>query len=531
MNFNHIIVNFSVFANECKRCFCLALLTLLVACGGGGSGSTTSSGAPTLALTNVSETIGPAYPGNPVFLKPSFTSGTATITWEDAAKVKQTIFVEKTDTVVQVNPLATTEYTLSVKYQDPQQVKPSELIATSKLTVTITPVAVAPVALETQEMKTARSDHASVLLPDGRVLVIGGTDGTTSLKSSEVFDPSTEKWSATGDMKTARRGHTATLLLNNKVLVTGGYDGKAALLTAEVYDPSTGVWTATNGSMLTSRRFHTATLLPDGNVLIAGGVVGPASISDEKATELYLPNTGLFEHYSNIDAVKTGTVLALPEGRQGHTASLIDASFDAAASNVCVDRKYAKVLFVGNSNGVNTADAKFLFYDYNTSAHTNSVWVSTGAMVQSRRNHSAVVIAGNKVLVTGGAGPAPKSAEIYTPGTDACDTTALTWVPAAGSWNAAASMSTARALHTSTKLIDGRVLVVGGYDGTTTLNTFEIYDPTTNTWTSPSSGRTILSTSRALHTSNLLQSGDVLMVGTYYQTSGPITKNTEIWRH
>ena len=41
-----------------------------------------------------------------------------------------------------------------------------------------------------------------------------------------------------------RGGHTATLLPNGKVLVLGGYSG-VHVRTAELYDPSTGTWSVT----------------------------------------------------------------------------------------------------------------------------------------------------------------------------------------------------------------------------------------------------------------------------------------------
>src|SRR5258708_14595908 len=73
-------------------------------------------------------------------------------------------------------------------------------------------------------------------------------------------------------MTTPRDLATATVLPNGKVLVVGGYDATGATLaSAELYDPATGVFTAT-GSMSVPRQEHTATLLPNGKVLIAGGV-------------------------------------------------------------------------------------------------------------------------------------------------------------------------------------------------------------------------------------------------------------------
>lgn len=494
MNFDHHTVSFFAFTQWCRRGLGLALLGLVMACGGGGGGSSSATtAAPTLSLTNASLNLAPFRPGKEVFLLPTYTGGSAKLTWVDGSGATQTLTLDRSGNLVQVNPLVTTEYTLAVTYQDPSQVRTNLLTATQKLTVTVTPEAVTPVTIDLAgNLNTGRSDHAAVRLPDGRVLVSGGTDGTNALKSSEVYDPSTETWTTTGDMTAARRGHVATLLANGKVLVTGGYDGKLALATAEVYDPSSGTWTATIGPMNGTRRFHTATLLSDGKVLVAGGVVGPLQTADPLSTDLYNPATGLFTAYA------AGSALALPEARQGHTATLL--------SN-------GKVLFVGNS-GVNSAAAKLL--TYNSATPGSSSWAATGAMINTRYNHSAVVLDDNSVLVTGGFGVDPKSAEIYTPGTD--------------TWSSATGMAQARALHTSTKLLNGKILVAGGYDGTKALNTIEIYTPSSNTWTAPADSK-VLNTARAMHTSSLLSDGDVLMVGTYFQSSGAISKTTELWRY
>src|SRR6266480_2125005 len=75
---------------------------------------------------------------------------------------------------------------------------------------------------------------------------------------------------STGSLATARFAYTATLLPNGKVLVAGGSDSNSILARAELYDPASGTWSAT-GSLATARAYHTATLLPNGKVLVAGG--------------------------------------------------------------------------------------------------------------------------------------------------------------------------------------------------------------------------------------------------------------------
>lgn len=464
-------------------------LCLLAACGGGGGGgSSVAVAEPVPTLENSSLDLAPFYPGKSIFLKPSYSTGTGKITWVNASGATGELSISGSGTLVQHNPLSTTNYTLTVTYADPAKLN-TMTSKTAALTVTVTPVTVPPVTLDLSQstLTTGRSDHASVRLPDGRVLVSGGTDGTAVLKSAEVFDPSTEKWASATDMKTARRGHTMTLLQDNKVLVTGGFDGKSALATAEIYDPSSNTWTATLGPMALSHRFHTATLLPDGNVLIAGGVAGPLLTADPKTTEIYTPTTGLF-------TTKTGP--SLEEARQGHTATLLGSS---------------KVLFVGNS-GDNTAAAKILTYNSTTPA--SSTWSATSAMKKERYNHTATLLDTdpNTVVVIGG-GVAPSTVEIYN--------------ISSNEWSDGRPMSTARSLHTSTELLDGRILVVGGYDGQQSLTSIEIYTPSTNTWQTYAK---VLNSARAMHTGTLMNNGNVLMVGSYFQTSGTILKTTEIWR-
>ena len=96
----------------------------------------------------------------------------------------------------------------------------------------------------TAPMANAREFHTATLLPNGKILVAGGSGNI----SAELYDPSTGTWTTTGSMANARSEQTATLLPNGKVLVAGGGGTTDVLASAELYDPYTGAWTAT-GSM------------------------------------------------------------------------------------------------------------------------------------------------------------------------------------------------------------------------------------------------------------------------------------------
>ena len=77
-------------------------------------------------------------------------------------------------------------------------------------------------------MTSRRAFHTLSLLPDGSALAAGGSSyesGDHYLSSSEIYNPLTNNWAATGNMNAPRRNHTATVLLDGRVLVAGGENG------------------------------------------------------------------------------------------------------------------------------------------------------------------------------------------------------------------------------------------------------------------------------------------------------------------
>src|SRR5438874_11379754 len=106
----------------------------------------------------------------------------------------------------------------------------------------------APVAfVSTGSLGTPRSNHTATLLPNGKVLVVGGFgDVSGYLVSAELYDPARGTWSTTGSLVTARAGHTATLLPNGKVLVAGGVSVISSLVAGALQDEAgSGSWDAT----------------------------------------------------------------------------------------------------------------------------------------------------------------------------------------------------------------------------------------------------------------------------------------------
>jgi Galactose oxidase, central domain len=135
-------------------------------------------------------------------------------------------------------------------------------------------------------MGTPRYQHAATLLPDGRVLVTGGTDiSGTVLTSAELYDPGSGTWTATGSLP--GYGHLPTLLRNGKVLVVGVLGADPS---AELYDRGSGSWTAT-GHLATTVP-ETAVLLAEGKVLVIGHTVYGDGPPAGPSAELYDPGAG-----------------------------------------------------------------------------------------------------------------------------------------------------------------------------------------------------------------------------------------------
>ena len=137
-------------------------------------------------------------------------------------------------------------------------------------------------------------------------------------------------------------------------------------------------------------------------------------------------------------------------------------------------------------------------YDTNT-----GTWSMTGSLLAARYGHTATLFQNGAVLVAGGANDAElfsflASAELYDPVT--------------GTWQSTGNLNTQRYQHTATLLPSGKILVAGGYNWLSlSLNTAELYDPATGTW----SGTGSLNTDRAGHTATLLPTGKVLVAGGY----------------
>jgi uncharacterized delta-60 repeat protein len=322
-----------------------------------------------------------------------------------------------------------------------------------------------------------RAFYSATLLPNGKVLIAGGSTGDGRTNAAELYNPATGTWTPTGSLKTSRSGHTATLLPNGKVLVAGGAIGNLAsasyLSSAELYDPATETWTPT-GAMHAKRSSPSMTLLKTGKVLVAGGYY-----DDPVTGSTYLDTSELYDPIAGTWSVLTNRLNA---GRVWHTATLLPDG---------------KVLIAGGSTSGpigHLASAEL----FDPSAET---WTETSFLNTARYYHTATLLPNGKVLVVGGDDVIYphihylSSAELYDPLT--------------GTWTQTGSLNEAREFHTATLLPRGQLLIVGGVGNAGFLASAELYDPITGTWTTTNG----LAFPRRSHKATLLPGGRVMVTG------------------
>jgi hypothetical protein len=355
----------------------------------------------------------------------------------------------------------------------------------------------------TPSIAIPRTYHTATLLPDGRVLVLGGLRNIEpGLLESEIYDPSSGEWSMAQSMQAPHLSHTATLLDNGNVLVIGPewWGGSGHLIRiVELYDHSSGTW-STVGEMR-PQTFHTSVLLHDGAVMSMGGWLDLSNTTS--ISRIYEPTTNTWFNASRMS-----------QPRAEHTATVLNNG---------------NVLVTGGAGGpTKPALSSAELWDYQT-----ETWNPASSMQHARSLLTATLLTSGKVLVAGGRdaqGMALSSSEEYDPESD--------------TWSGVSDMNQGRMFHTSTLLYDGRVLVTGGsaeplimdpwrdiFDARLgilgegkTLASVEIFDPATGAWTTLQD----MEIARKVHTATILPDGVVLIVGGT-TLSGSATSSFELY--
>jgi N-acetylneuraminic acid mutarotase len=367
-------------------------------------------------------------------------------------------------------------------------------------------------------MTTQRVGHSVVVLSNGQVLVIGGTNAANTPQSSaeictnafqqlpaETFTPTVPgltfsptstsptpapvaACTAGASMSTARGDFAFSLVLlsNGNVLAIGGSNGAGtALATTEIYDPLLNTWTAA-GSMTNTRvSFFPRNIVTTSTGLIYAGQYGA------NGPQIYHQNFGLWTATATMPASYLyQEATALDNGRVllsgGQTAGVRTANcflFDPVLNTVTatgslpitldahstIKLQNGNVLTAGGYTTTGGNADTLNCYLYNTVAGT---WSLTGTLPFARRYPISILLNSGRVLLTGGYGDAQSPTAVNN-----CNI----YDPATGIWSTTGSMITRRYLHSLVLLPNGNVMAFAGNNGANFLAT-EIYNVNTGIW-------------------------------------------------
>jgi large repetitive protein len=259
----------------------------------------------------------------------------------------------------------------------------------------------------TGSMAVGREQPSATLLRDGRVLVIGGY---RPVALAELWDPDTGEFSPAGTLVHARWAHTATLLADGRVLVVGGVgvpgdgDADGHLTVAELWDPSTLSFSALS-SPSQARFTGTAALMPDGRVLISGG--SDVSDAGPVPAEVWDPASGAFGPAESLAATvrPDGTLLA--DGRVLVIDGLVARLWDPATYSYSAAGSLHQARSYGTTSTL-LSDGRVLVVGGDDSPGSAEIWdpstltfERTGAPLERRSRHTAVLLADGRVLVLG----------------------------------------------------------------------------------------------------------------------------------
>ena len=232
-------------------------------------------------------------------------------------------------------------------------------------------------------------------------------------------------WTQRVSMTTAR-DHPGVVGVNGKIYVFGGSNALGALDSIEIYDPATDTWTF--GQSMPGAKSAPSAVAVDGLIYVLAG---------DELVYCFDPSQGTWS-----------------------TKAPVPVSFSGAAAVAVFDGK----IYL-------TRNEQWMYcYDPATDSWTAKTPVSVERWVAS------FAVLGAKLYAIGGNEPGHEPSEIVR--IDVYD-------PASDSWAiaGAASLGTRRThLGSPMPVVNGKIYVIGGWNGFSALTSVEEYDPTTNSW-------------------------------------------------
>lgn len=294
---------------------------------------------------------------------------------------------------------------------------------------------------------TPRGLHAAATLTDGRVLFTGGVDGTGAVVNTcELYDPATNTFSPAANLLGPRAGHAAATLADGRVMVAGGTTNFTDLTTAatgslntvELYNPTTNTWTA--GPVIGGRRLVPAlTLLNTGRMMISGGIEVtvffgiPIAVTSTNKVQLFnattnawsngtaMPNGRAYHHDSQVTladgrVLLSGGVLVPDLVNAANAASIAGADVYNPTTNTWTATTMAiartahsatrladgRIVVAGGSTGLLSAPTAVA--DVEVFQPATNTWAAGAPLGAPRAGHTAALLPDGLLVLLGGAG-------------------------------------------------------------------------------------------------------------------------------
>lgn len=172
---------------------------------------------------------------------------------------------------------------------------------------------------EAASLQIGRASFSLISLDNGKLMAIGGYSleevgsRTFALPNSSVefYDPATDVWTLGPSMIMPRAEQEHVKLADGRILILGGNVNE---FTGEVYDPTTNTWSAIASPSIGFRREYRAALLDDEHVILTGGLI--EGVEGNRITMIYSISDNTWELAEPMNEERAGhTLLSLGDGR------------------------------------------------------------------------------------------------------------------------------------------------------------------------------------------------------------------------
>lgn len=370
------------------------------------------------------------------------------------------------------------------------------------------------------EKGSARYNHVATELTGNNGFLVSGGESPSGPVSDDWlvgafadYDPSGAD-SFTGvpvfvpapSLHTARSNHAAALLQDGKIVIAGGIADRTVLDSVEIFNVSAGTSIPFDGGSVLSPSIAGSSLpqpqaypaflaMPGGKMLVAGGL---GSLPDDylNAVVAYNPDVGAFKSIP-------GPILTVP---------------DTLAPVGSIGLADGTILILGSTSPMpfplSPPEMTGFAWTFDPATNLSTI---TGSPVTARIGATLSLLPNGTVLVAGGMGMTATGYAVLD--------TAEIYDPKSRSFRQIQSkMTVPRSGHTATVLVDGTVLLAGGYfyppitydppgvlaTWVPALTSAETFDVAQQSFTPAAS---TLPKGVAFHSATLLASGDVLIAG------------------